>query len=194
MSGAREDVSPLVMPSDIEDSEIDDLPTAVQGGRNRGLVIHKLFEEALNGETDDATAALTSRAADLIAEQGEPPSDDPAKGLSPTEIAACVSKTLALPEIAALRPSLTPEMPVYASETIDGVEVATSGVADATGYDASGKPNVIVDWKSDVDPAPDVVTGYREQVRAYLEATGASVRAYRLRHVRKIDRLSLPDR
>ena len=104
VSGAREDVSPLVMPSDIEDSEIDDLPTAVQGGRNRGLVIHKLFEEALNGETDDATAALTSRAADLIAELGEPPSDDPAKGLSPTEIAACVSKTLALPEIAALAP------------------------------------------------------------------------------------------
>ena len=194
VSGAREDVSPLVMPSDIEDSEIDDLPTAVQGGRNRGLVIHKLFEEALNGETDDATAALTSRAADLIAELGEPPSDDPAKGLSPTEIAACVSKTLALPEIAALRPTLTPEMPVYASETIDGVEITTSGVADATGYDASGKPNVIIDWKSDVDPAPDVVTGYREQVRAYLEATGASVGLIVFVTSGKIDRVSLPDR
>ena len=156
--------------------------------------IHKLLEEALNGETDDATAALTSRAADLIAELGEPPSDDPAKGLSPTEIAACVSKTLALPEIAALRPTLTPEMPVYASETIDGVEITTSGVADATGYDASGKPNVIVDWKSDVDPAPDVVTGYREQVRAYLEATGASVGLIVFVTSGKIDRVSLPDR
>jgi len=32
---------------------------------------------------------------------------------------------------------------------------------------------VVVDWKSDVDPAPEMLEHYRSQVRAYLDMTGA---------------------
>ena len=39
---------------------------AVQGGRERGLVIHKLFEEVLTGETADDVAALIDRVGELI--------------------------------------------------------------------------------------------------------------------------------
>ena len=32
---------------------------------------------------------------------------------------------------------------------------------------------MVVDWKSDVDPAPETLVHYRTQVRAYLDMTGA---------------------
>ena len=63
---------------------------------------------------------------------------------------------------------------MFASETVDGVETATGGVADAVGYNAQGKPHVIVDWKSDVEPEAKVLEHYSEQVGSYLAATGAT--------------------
>ena len=48
------------------------------------------------------------------------------------------------------------------------------GIADVVTLDADGRPELVVDWKSDVDTAPDVVAQYRGQVRAYLRATGSS--------------------
>ena len=32
-------------------------------------------------------------------------------------------------------------------------------------------PQVVVDWKTDVAPAPETLEHYREQVRAYLDVT-----------------------
>ena len=48
-----------------------------------------------------------------------------------------------------------------------------AGIADAIALDAEGRPRVVVDWKSDVDPAPETVEHYRAQVRTYLDMTGA---------------------
>lgn len=145
----------------------------VQGGRERGLVIHKLLEEILTGETDEAAAALTTRAADLVRMLGREPGCDPAAGLAPAEMADCVLRTLALPEITALRPGLSPEFPVYASTMADNQESATIGIADAATFADDGTPQVIVDWKSDVQPDPATLDHYRAQVRSYLDMTGA---------------------
>ena len=71
----------IVMPSDVEAPEFDAVPAPVQGGRNRGLVMHKLFEEVLNGETADGVEALTTRASALIAELGEDVSANASDGL-----------------------------------------------------------------------------------------------------------------
>lgn len=145
----------------------------VQGGRERGLILHKLMEEVLTGEIPEAEAALTERAADLIRALGRSSVADPAKGLSAQELAACVARTLALPDIAALRPGLLAEFPVYAAQAADGVETATAGIADALTLTTEGRPAVVVDWKSDVTPAPGTLDHYRAQVRAYLDMTGA---------------------
>ena len=99
--------------------------------------------------------------------------DDPAQGLSPVELAGCVVRALSLPEVAALRPGLVPELPVYASTETDTHEEATAGIVDAIAFDADGTPQVVIDWKSDVDPSPETLEHYRAQVRAYLDATGA---------------------
>ncbi len=145
----------------------------VQGGRERGLILHKLMEEVLTSETPEAEASLTERAADLICALGRSPAANPATGLSAQELAACVVRTLALPEIAVMRPGLLAEFPVYAAQATDGVETATAGIADALTLTAEGHPDVVVDWKSDVTPVPGTLDHYRAQVRAYLDITGA---------------------
>jgi len=157
------------------DDELPELEAAalVQGGRERGLILHKLMEEVLTGETPEAEAALAERAGHLIRALGQSPVADPATGLSAQELATCVARTLALPEIAALRPDLLAELPVYAAEAADGVETVTAGIADALTVDVDGRPVVVVDWKSDVNPDDKALEHYRAQVRAYLDMTGA---------------------
>lgn len=150
------------------------IPTlSVQGGRDRGLILHKLFEEVLTGEINADEAALTDRARAMILELGKPVTDDPALGLTPSELAGCVVRTLGLPEIAELRPSLVPELTVYAAVEVEGAEQATVGIADATSFDSQGRAAVVIDWKSDVQPTTETIGHYRAQVRAYLEMTGA---------------------
>jgi ATP-dependent exoDNAse (exonuclease V) beta subunit len=158
--------------ADYQPSELDSA-APVQGGRERGLILHKLMEEVLTGETQEAETALAERAADLIRALSRSPVAYPATGLSAQELAACVIRTLALPDIAALRPGLLAEFPVYAAQEVDGVETATAGITDALTLTAEGRPAVVIDWKSDVTPAPGTLDHYRAQVRAYLDMTGA---------------------
>ena len=160
----------LVADSDGEPVE-ESLPINVQGGRERGVLLHKLIEEVLTGETEEAIDALQARATSLIRALGRPIIDDPAKGLAPAELASAVIRALTLPEVAALRPGLTPEFPVYASVMMDGQEEATAGIVDAVAFDADGTPKVVVDWKSDVASSADTIEHYRAQVRAYLDVT-----------------------
>ena len=138
----------------------------------RGLILHKLLEEVLTGETADDTAALTERARVLITAIGKPVVDDPSRGISPDELAGCVARTLSLPEILELRPTLAPEFPVYASMNFDNLEQATTGITDATSFGPGGEPQVVIDWKSDVQPNPETIEHYRTQVRNYLDMTG----------------------
>lgn len=145
----------------------------VQGGRERGLILHKLMEEVLSGETPEAEAALAERAGHLIRALDQSPAADPVTGLSAQELAACVARTLALPDITALRPGLLAEFPVYATQATDGEETATAGIADALTLTIEGHPAIVVDWKSDVTPTPETLNHYRAQVRAYLNMTGA---------------------
>jgi hypothetical protein len=104
---------------------------------------------------------------------GRPVVNDPTLGLSPVEIAGCITRTLEIPEIAALRPTLVPEFPVYSSTLAGGEENATAGIIDAIAFGLDGAPQVVVDWKSDVDSEPETIEQYRGQVRAYLDITGA---------------------
>ncbi len=46
-----------------------------------------------------------------------------------------------------------------------------AGIADAIAFDSHGAPQVVIDWKSDVDPAPETLDHYCSQVRAYLDMT-----------------------
>jgi exodeoxyribonuclease-5 len=145
----------------------------IQGGHERGIILHKLIEEILNGETEETLAALTARAEVLIHSFGKRPASDPVQGLVATELAGCALRALSLPAVTALRPHLMPEMPVYASTMLQDHEEATAGIADAIALSNDGKPLVVIDWKSDVAPTPEMLEHYRDQVGAYLDITNA---------------------
>src|SRR5262249_43745290 len=100
---------------------------AVQGGRERGLILHKLIEEVLTGQPCETRPAPTERAGEPTRAFGQAPADNPAAGLSPEELAGSVVRTLALPEIVALRPGLLAEFPVYAIRTAEDGETAIAG-------------------------------------------------------------------
>jgi CRISPR-associated exonuclease Cas4 len=87
---------------------------------------------------------------------------------SPDEMAETALHALALPDVAALRPFLVPEMAVWATRGVDLV----AGRADALAL-RDGKIGVAIDWKSDVNPTLTVGKLYVEQLRDYLDATGA---------------------
>ncbi|MCA0401440.1 MAG: UvrD-helicase domain-containing protein [Proteobacteria bacterium] len=169
----REEETALWVGAGDEQPPVVEAAGLVQGGRERGLILHKLMEEVLTGETSETEATLVERAAELIHALGRSPVADPATGLSAAELADCTVRTLALPEIAALRPGLLAEFPVYAAQAADGLETATAGIADALTLTNEGSPAVVVDWKSDVAPAQGTLDHYRAQVRAYLDMTGA---------------------
>jgi ATP-dependent exoDNAse (exonuclease V) beta subunit len=163
---------PEILISDIESARLaTDTTPGIQGGRERGVVLHKLIEEVLTGETEESVPALTARAETLIRALGRPVAHDPASGLMPAELAGCVIRALSAPEVAALRPRLMPEIPVYASTALQNHEEATAGVADAIAVCPAGKPLVVIDWKSDVAPTTEMLEHYRSQVRAYLDIT-----------------------
>jgi len=163
----------LWVSGDLETESGSTLPRVVQGSRERGTILHKLIEEVLTGETEEAPEALIQRAKELIRELGLPMFDDPAEGLAPDELADCVLRALALPEIAERRRTLVPEFQVYQFVEEDGVEKISVGVVDAMGFSGNGTPEVIIDWKSDVEPTEETLNQYRAQVGQYLEITGA---------------------
>jgi len=147
--------------------------TPVAGGATRGTILHKLMEEVLNGETKDGLEALVARAKELMAQLSITPSDRASDGISPGEVAMTIVRTLNIPEIAELRPRLVPEHTIYGSQASDDGEIIVSGIADAVAYDANGRIEVIVDWKSDVDIHAERLNSYRGQLGAYQQHTGA---------------------
>jgi exodeoxyribonuclease-5 len=140
------------------------------GSPARGLVLHKLLEEVLTGELDDA--GMGSRADVLLRELGIESADDPSQGPCGAEIAQTAERVLALDDIAAIRDKLIPEAPVFSSTMGDQGEEIVSGLADAVAVDQTGAIEAVVDWKSDVAAEPKQRAQYREQMRSYLDALG----------------------
>ena len=165
---------PEVLSGDEDVSTFLAAESKIRGSQDRGLVIHKLLEEVLSGEVAGDVESLTARAERLIREVGRESTPDPAEGLSPTEIAECVARALTVPEIAAMRPRLIPEFPVYSVALEGRDERVTAGIVDAIALGADGAIDTVIDWKSDVAPTPEIVEKYRDQVQAYLDALAIS--------------------
>jgi CRISPR-associated exonuclease Cas4 len=142
-------------------------PDVVGAGALRGIILHKLMEELLTGELLTNKEAAAARA-DVLLSQLVSGVDNERPCPEPTEMAETALRALALPEIAALKPFLVPEMAIWAAR--NGYLVA--GRADALAI-RDDKINVAIDWKSDINPTASVRAAYTGQLRDYLEATGA---------------------
>jgi exodeoxyribonuclease-5 len=147
--------------------------TTIRGGRERGLVVHKLLEEVLTGETADQTEALEYRARALLDQLGVPEAARPEDGPHAPELAGTTLRALTIPEIASCRSRLVPELTVFSARADDGCATYVGGIADAVAYLPLGIIDLVVDWKTDVNPSAQQIELYREQLRDYLAATGA---------------------
>jgi CRISPR-associated exonuclease Cas4 len=161
----REPMSELLAPEGGDGIEI---PLTIGAGRLRGLLLHKLMEEVLTGEIADDLDSLVSRARDLLPQlvvPGEKVAPDP------HELGNTIVKTLALPDIAPLRSGLVPEISVF-STLVDVETLSLSGRADAI-FMRDGEPEIVIDWKSDVDPSDGDIADHAAQLRVYIRATRA---------------------
>jgi ATP-dependent exoDNAse (exonuclease V) beta subunit len=153
----------------IEPGDAPETESPIGAGRVRGLVLHKIMEEVLTGELAEDADGVRSRTRELLAELvSEPESDGSLPDAS--EISATILRTLRLPEIAALRGRLVPEWPVYAND--ETRREALAGRIDAIAYDGD-RPEVVVDWKSDVDPSAKDMRDHAGQLQDYLRVTSA---------------------
>ncbi len=151
-------------------ADVPEILLPVGAGRIRGLVLHKLMEEVLTGETTEDLAALRARAHVLVGELTATAGSD-SDLPSSHEVAATVLATFQLPEIVALRPQLVAEVPVYAMVKNAATPTALAGRIDATAVE-EGKPQVVLDWKSDVAPTDKHMQEHAVQLRKYMEVTG----------------------
>jgi CRISPR-associated exonuclease Cas4 len=143
-------------------------PDIVGAGALRGIILHKLIEELLTGELESTKKAATARA-DVLLSQLVSGGSDSGPRPEPLEMADTALRTLAMPEIAVLRPYLVPELAIWAAR--DTYLVA--GRADALAI-RENKIDIAIDWKSDVKPTMSVRAAYADQLRDYLDATGAA--------------------
>ena len=157
-------------PEDAEQSAEIPIP-AVAGSATRGLILHKLIEELLNGELQGSDTER--RALELLEQLGIEPVADPKEGLSSAELSGTVIRTLDLPEIARLRSQLVPEYNVFGHRTSSEGEVFVSGIADAIAPDDQGGIDAVIDWKSDVSPSAQTIDHYRQQINEYRRTIGA---------------------
>jgi len=156
----------------LEAGDAPEVGMPVGAGRVRGLLLHKLMEEALTGEVAEDVASFTARARELLIELVLDP-DEVVVLPEAEEIAATTWRTLKLPDIAALRARLVPEWPIYAVLADRPTPSALAGRIDAIAYDGA-RPDIVVDWKSDVDPTERDIHQHAGQLRDYMTATGAS--------------------
>jgi ATP-dependent exoDNAse (exonuclease V) beta subunit len=137
-------------------------------GAQRGVILHKLMEELLTGELAEEPIASATRARELLDQLMPGTEDDPSRP-DPNEMATASLRALALPEIAQLRPSLTPEIPIWAADEHGLV----AGRADALAINGR-RVDAAIDWKSDVNPTLAVRKAHAQQLHDYLSATYAS--------------------
>ncbi len=108
-----------------------ELTDKITGGRERGLVIHKLLEEVLTGEISEEAKELEARARTLFGELGIAEAQSADAGTHGPEIVNSVFRALHLDEIVALRSRLVAEVTVFSAQREDATTTFVGGVADA---------------------------------------------------------------
>jgi CRISPR-associated exonuclease Cas4 len=141
----------------------------VQGaGSARGIVLHKIMEELVTGEVEANADAIRQRSTLLV--QQLYGAAAPESALDANELAQTALRTWSLPELASNRAGLIAEVPVYGRLAGDE-ERLVAGRADAVRY-VAGRPQIVFDWKSDVDPDAALRADYARAGWDRIESQG----------------------
>jgi CRISPR-associated exonuclease Cas4 len=144
-------------------------PMSVQArGAARGIVLHKIMEELVTGEVQAKPDAIRQRLMLLVKQLY---GSEPQSALDANELTETALRTWSLPELASNLIGLIAEVPVYGGLAGDG-ERLVAGRADAVRY-VGGRPHIVFDWKSDVDPNAASRAAYANQLSQYVQVLGA---------------------
>jgi exodeoxyribonuclease-5 len=170
---SRHEWSPAVTSFSTPDDLVAALPNldpyaGIDGGAERGIILHKLMEEILNGETDDEYEGLKARA-ETLSRQFLSASGREVRDLIPDEMARTVLRTLEIPLVAKLRPRLLPEVVTVGSWVKGHEETVMYGLMDTSAVLPDGTIDATLDWKGDVRPNASATRGYVRQVTDYIE-------------------------
>jgi len=151
----------------VVDAVSDVTARIVGAGALRGTILHKLMEELLTGELQHFREDVARRATELLVQLQ---SDDLTDAARPDaiEMAETALRTLALPELAPFLAQLVPEVPLWAANPPRYL----AGRADAAAIEGA-RIALVIDWKSDVNPAAAAHNAHVAQLRDYLHVTGA---------------------
>ncbi|MGY8676628.1 UvrD-helicase domain-containing protein [Bradyrhizobium sp. UFLA05-153] len=163
---------------------------ALEGGRIRGILLHKLMEELITGELEESQSAATSRAK-LLSDELFSLSQSGAS-LDADELATTALRTLQLPDIKRFRGRLIAEVPIHAVALADS-DYLIAGRADAIAQDKDGS-TVVFDWKSDIATNEADRATYRQQLGHYLMATDSRRGAIVYMTSGLVDWITLPPR
>lgn len=145
-------------------------PISVQGGGTaRGTVLHKIMEELVTGAVEANVDAIHQRSMLLVKQLYG--AATPESGVDANELAASALRTWSLPELASNRTGLIAEVPVYGN-VAGHADRLVAGRADAVRY-LAGRPQIVFDWKSDVDPDAAARAAYASQLSQYVHVLGA---------------------
>ncbi|WP_246740226.1 exodeoxyribonuclease V subunit beta [Bradyrhizobium sp. LCT2] len=151
----------------VVDAASDVTARIVGAGAFRGTILHKLMEELLTGELVCLIDAATRRAAELLTQLQSTDGTD-AESPDPIEMAQTALRTLALPELTPFLAQLVPEVSLWAANPPRFL----AGRADAAAIEGE-RIVLVIDWKSDVNPAAAAHSAHVAQLRDYLRVTGA---------------------
>ncbi|WP_420738121.1 UvrD-helicase domain-containing protein [Bradyrhizobium japonicum] len=151
----------------VVDAASDVTARIVGAGALRGAILHKLMEELLTGELECLLDAATRRAAELLA-QLRSADETAVETPDPIEMAETALRTLALPELAPFLAQLVPEVPLWAANPPRFL----AGRADAAAVEGE-RIALVIDWKSDVNPAAAAHSAHVAQLHDYLRVAGA---------------------
>jgi CRISPR-associated exonuclease Cas4 len=127
------------------------------------------MEELLSRELMETMEEMQERAAALV--QHLAADNRAAPGVDPYELAETALRTFSLPELAANRDNIVPEISVYGCIGGDRNQLIT-GRADAVSYQ-QGRARIVFDWKSDIAPEPALRGAYAHQLALYVDVLGA---------------------
>jgi CRISPR-associated exonuclease Cas4 len=163
------DVITGLIPSEIRDDEPLRALPLVEGGRIRGILLHKLMEELVTGELHENAEMVVARAALLRDQLDSHSSSGPLP--DPTDLATTALRTLQLPDIKPYRARLVAELPIYGTAPASSNQLI-AGRVDAVAHSEDGD-KIVFDWKSDVAPKESDRAAYRQQLGQYLHVIGA---------------------
>jgi ATP-dependent exoDNAse (exonuclease V) beta subunit len=146
----------------------DPAPPAVGAGPLRGTLLHKLAEEVITGELELSVPPLIARAEKLLAQLRSQSPDSDIEFPDPSQAATLIRDTFSIADVAALRPLLEAEVPVWSA---DGATLLAGRVDAMIVHE--GRVLGVLDWKSDVNPSPKTKWDYASQLKEYLSVTGA---------------------